>query len=358
MPPDSAPPARVSIRDIAKAVGVSIMTVSLSLRNHPKISAPTRQRVQEMAQKLGYRPDPEIARLMTRLHDRRQSSDAPPIAIVDLSPMRLPAGEDDYCEHVRRGAVARAESLGYIATCFHQLDYEGDLKRLLKVLHFRGIRGILLLPPLKPVELPAGLDWSPFSVIIASYAITPLEFHRVVPHQFIDMCSVIRALKKRGLSRIGAVFDTRFEERIHYHFTAAFKLFDLGDYIYRVDRTQPFPTQDYAAWLRARRPEVLVCPFALSLKAALPTEADAPRPEIISLGAVNVPGMSYWDECPAEIGSDAALLLAGMIQHNETGVPGSPRTSMVHGVFHDISVQTAPPKARKRSPKAKDMPDK
>ncbi len=354
MPHESEPPARVSIRDIAKAVGVSIMTVSLSLRNHPKISAPTRQRVQEMAQKLGYRPDPEIARLMTRLHDRRQATDAPPIAIVDLSPMRLPAGEDDYCELVRRGAVARAESLGYIATCFHQLDYEGDLKRLLKVLHFRGIRGILLLPPLKPVELPAGLDWSPFSVIIASYAITPLEFHRVVPHQFIDMCSVIRALKKRGLTRIGAVFDTRFEERIHYHFTAAFKLFDLGDLIYRVEQPKQMPAAEFAAWLRTHQPEALVCPFALTLKAALPTDTGVPQPEIISLGAVKAAGMSYWDECPAEIGSDAALLLAGMIQHNETGVPSSPRTSMVHGVFHDLAALTPPPaKAEPRRKRAK-----
>ena len=307
-----------------------------------------------MAQKLGYRPDPEIARLMTRLHDRRQATDAPPIAILDLSPTRLPAGEDDYCELVRRGAVARAESLGYLATCFHQLDYEGDLKRLLKVLHFRGIRGILLLPPLKPVELPAGLDWSPFSVIIASYAITPLEFHRVVPHQFIDMCSVIRALKKRGLQRIGAVFDTRFEERIHYHFTAAFKLFDLGDLIYRVEQPKQMPMKEFTSWLREHQPEALVCPFAHTLKNALPVEAGLPLPEIISLGAVKDPGMSYWDECPAEIGSDAALLLAGMIQHNETGVPSSPRTSMVHGTFHDLSARlVAPEKPSPRRKRAK-----
>ncbi len=293
---------------------------------------------------------------MTRLHDRRQVGDEPPMAIVDLSPMRLPSGADNYCEHVRRGAVARAESLGYIATCFHQLDYEGDIARLLKVLHYRGIRGILLLPPLQPVELPAGLDWSPFSVIIASYAITPLQFHRVVPHQFIDMCRLLKQLEARGHRRIGAVFENNFEERIHFHFTAAIKLLDHGDNILRVKNPRAIPPAELAAWLRAHRPDALVCPFALDLRAALPPDDGTfPMPEVISLGTVKDPAMSYWDERPEDIGSDAAVLLAGMIQHNETGIPESPRTSMIHGVFHDVAAlaKTGPaPAAATKKPKA------
>lgn len=330
----AATPPRISIRDIAREVGVSIMTVSLSLRNNPKISEATRQRVKGAALKLGYRPDPEIARLMTRLHDRRQNGDAPPLAIVDLSHTRLPPHSDDYCERVRRAAVARAEELGYIATCFHQLDYEGDLARLLKVIHYRGIRGILLLPPLRPVELPAGLDWSPFSVIAATYAITPLHFHRVVPHQFIDMCRLVKSLEAGGHRRIGAVFEENFEERSHHHFTAAIKLLDHGDNILRVKSKRDLTTADLVAWLRERRPDVLVCPFACELQAVLPPAGVAPRPLIVSLGACKDPSLPYWDERPEEIGADATVLLAGMIQHNETGVPDSPRTSMIHGLFH------------------------
>lgn len=347
-------PERVSIRDIARKVGVSIMTVSLSLRNNPKISESTRKRVRDAAEELGYRPDPEIARLMTWLHHRRQASDAPPMAIVDLSPMRLPPGTENYCEHVRRGAVARAESLGYIASCFHQLDYEGDVPRLLKVLHYRGIRGILILPPLQPVELPPTLDWSPFSVIVASYAITPLHFHRVVPHQFIDMCGLLRLLETKGHKRIGAVFETNFEERIHYHFTAAIKLLGHGDNILRVKDQKKLPADEIAAWLKERRPDALVTPFALNLRDALPPpESGNPAPEIISLGAVKDSAMSFWDERPEEIGSDAAVLLAGMIQHNETGVPVSPRTSMIHGVFHDAHSARAAGPAKKPAPVAR-----
>ena len=347
----SAHTPRVSIRDIAKALDVSIMTVSLSLRNNPKISAATRERVRRMADQLGYRPDPEIARLMTRLHNSRQAGDAPPMAILDLSPMRLPAGTENYCESVRRGAIARAESLGYMAACFHQLDYEGDLKRLLKVLHYRGIRGILLLPPLQPVELPADLDWSPFSVIVASYAITPLIFHRVVPHQFIDMCRLLKLLDAKGHKRIGAVFEHGFEERIQFHFTAAIKLLGHGDNIHRVKNQRALPRDELVSWLAGANLDAIVCPFALTLRATLPGELPdgSPLPEIISLRAVKDSPISYWDERPEEIGSDAALLLAGMIQHNETGVPESPRTSMVHGVFHDLTPPPQPAPAKRKT---------
>lgn len=47
---------RVSIRNVAKAAGVAIGTVSKSLNGDPEISEATRARVQQLARELGYRP--------------------------------------------------------------------------------------------------------------------------------------------------------------------------------------------------------------------------------------------------------------------------------------------------------------
>ena len=47
---------RVKMPDIAQESGVSISTVSLVLRDKPGIPPETRQRVQKIAQQLGYRP--------------------------------------------------------------------------------------------------------------------------------------------------------------------------------------------------------------------------------------------------------------------------------------------------------------
>jgi len=348
---DSPVPRRIGLRDIARALDVSLMTVSLALRNSPKVSKATRQKVRRMADKLGYRPDPEIARLMTRLHKTTQSWDRPPMAIVDLSSTRLPAGADNYCEYVRVGAVKRAEALGYLATCFHLLDYEGDLRRLLKVLHYRGIRGILLLPPLSPVELPPGLDWSPFSVIAASYAITPLQFHRVVPHQFYDMCRLIRLLQAKGHQRIGAVFERGLEERTQFHFTAAIKLYDHDQNLLRVADFSKLIPEEIRDWLDKRRPDAIITTTAQKLQDAILASGyrSSTPPEIISLGAFKNSPFACWDQRPAEIGSDAALLLAGMMRHNETGVPDSPRTSMIQGGFNEAAPPPAPAAPAKRA---------
>lgn len=338
-PADSS---RVGIREVAKAAGVSLMTVSLALRNHPKISAATRERVRQCAEKLAYRPDPEIARLMTRLHGRRTSRLAP-MAIVDVSPVRAAAGRD-YCARVRDGAVNRARELGYIDACFHLADYDGDLRRLLSVIRHRGIEGVLLLPPVANVELDSSLDWSGLSVIAATYAITPARFHQVVPNHFIDMCTLIALLEARGFKRIGAVLQDNFEARTYHQLTGAFSLAGHARRILRVPDPETLRPAAIAAWLKHAQPDVLICPFAAQLRAALPKRSTRTRPvpEIVSLRPDDAPCRFYWDELPEEIGADAASLLAGMMKHHETGLPSSPRTSMIHGRFVERAVRKPP----------------
>ena len=339
-----AEPSRVGIRDVAKAAGVSLMTVSLALRNHPKISAATRERVRRLAAEIGYRPDPEIARLMTRLHGSKTAGLAP-LAIVDVSPSRSMAGMD-YSARVREGAVKRARELGYIDACFQVADYDGDLRRLLSVIRHRGIEGVLLLPPVTPVELDPTLDWSGLSVIAATYAITPARFHQVVSNHFIDMCTLIGLLEVRGFKRIGAVLQDNFEARTHYQLTGAFSLRGHAGRILRVPDPKNLRPELIAAWMKEVQPDVLITPFATQLRAALPKRSARTRmaTEIVSLRPDDASTRFYWDELPEEIGADAASLLAGMMKHHETGLPSSPRTSMIHGRFFD----RAPAKAVQR----------
>lgn len=50
-------PHQVTIKDIAKILGISISTVSRALKNHPDISADTRNQVKELARKMNYEPN-------------------------------------------------------------------------------------------------------------------------------------------------------------------------------------------------------------------------------------------------------------------------------------------------------------
>jgi LacI family repressor for deo operon, udp, cdd, tsx, nupC, and nupG len=54
---------RLTIEDVAAEAGVSVATVSRALRGLPNVTPATREHVQEVADRLDYRPDPAAARL-------------------------------------------------------------------------------------------------------------------------------------------------------------------------------------------------------------------------------------------------------------------------------------------------------
>lgn len=56
----------VSIKDIARAAGVSPSTVSRALHDHPRISQETKTRIRQLAQELGYTPSLPARSLVTR----------------------------------------------------------------------------------------------------------------------------------------------------------------------------------------------------------------------------------------------------------------------------------------------------
>ena len=54
--------SRVSIRDVAREAGVSVTTVSHALNGKGRLNPETRERVREIADRLGYRPNPPRGR--------------------------------------------------------------------------------------------------------------------------------------------------------------------------------------------------------------------------------------------------------------------------------------------------------
>lgn len=59
------PQNAVRMRNVApRKAGVSVSAVSLALRNQPRVSEAERERIQAIVPRLGYRRDPEVARLM------------------------------------------------------------------------------------------------------------------------------------------------------------------------------------------------------------------------------------------------------------------------------------------------------
>lgn len=71
-----------NLQAVATALGVSRSTVSLALRDDPRIATATRKQVHATAERLGYSPNPLIATLMSTLRRKERRS---PVTMADIA---------------------------------------------------------------------------------------------------------------------------------------------------------------------------------------------------------------------------------------------------------------------------------
>ena len=72
----------VTMKSIAAQAGVTQATVSMSLANNPRIPVTTRERIQAIARKLDYRPNPYVSTLMRIRRQGKPLKDKPALALV------------------------------------------------------------------------------------------------------------------------------------------------------------------------------------------------------------------------------------------------------------------------------------
>lgn len=131
---------RITQRDIARAAGVDVSTVSLALGNHPRIPASTRERILSLAAQVGYIPDPALSGLAAHRWQGRR----------DYRGLTLALALDarDHKEKEWRlyasGARQRAGAIGYGISDFEITRYPSP-RRFWQVVHQRGIRGVIFI---------------------------------------------------------------------------------------------------------------------------------------------------------------------------------------------------------------------
>ena len=331
----------MTIRQIALAAKVSPMTVSLSLRNHPSISAKTRDRIQKLATKLGYAPDPVVAKLMQHLRTQRVSRLQASLCGLTTFPK---GSHDAFASRVIAGAMETARSLGYGFDLVHIDETEAAAAtRLQRRLRNRGVEGVLLLPLASPLKLTELLRWADFSVMATTLSVLEPHFHCVLPGHFHNTMLLCRQLTAAGHRRIGLVVREAQDRRVGNNFTAAFCWHNtfggtVGVPPLVVDR---LPHTSFAGWVKTRRLDAIVAEteeHAALLKTELrkarladrPIATCSSRPDPV--GRFNTPGV-YED--PVQIGASAVELLARMVMSSEKGVPEHPRTTLIEGTWID-----------------------
>ena len=97
-----------TLETIAKRCRVSKVTVSLALRDSPRISSSMRARVAEVAAELGYTPNPMVSALMTSLRSTRKTKFVCNHGFITSFPTRDGWKENPSFARYLTGANARA----------------------------------------------------------------------------------------------------------------------------------------------------------------------------------------------------------------------------------------------------------
>lgn len=254
----------VTLQQIAQTAGVSAMTVSRVMHHSPRVSAKTRERVQQAIESLGYQPDPHLARMMTIVRGRKKSRVRAVIAVIRETVPKDALQSSTYqyvpIEDIRR----RASQHGYHAEEFW-LGKDGlDPARLVGILQARGIEGIIVSPQSSQM-LCAQLDYAPFAAATFGFGLTQPSLHRAAGNMNLGIQLAVKELQARGYQRIGLAVTQWVDHRAEGAYSGA--MLHVQQAIPLVQRVPVllFPHNDFSRcrkefmeWMLSERPDALI----------------------------------------------------------------------------------------------------
>lgn len=345
----------VTLDQIAMAAGVHKMTVSRALRNHPAVAPSTREKIQRIAQELGYRPNP----LLTVFQAHVRSRHAPTyIATLGWLVAAVPRDywERPWTQGLLEGARTRASALGYKLDIIYlgdlkRLSVEDQIRRYREVLHSRGIHG-LIIPHAESPRFASRIWENTAVVAIGQHHIDigasdrPVEssdalYHSVAVDYFANMRTCCQALRALGYSRIGLHLSPWIDNISDHQYRASFA-FQQSTWPAR-DRVpilidpnlDEMPSLEFRQWIKKARPDVIIsttnriADWFRHLNLRMPEDIGVVHLWLAS----DVPDWSGINPRIAEIGATAVDVLVHQLQHNELHPPAVPRQTVIAGVW-------------------------
>jgi LacI family transcriptional regulator len=187
---------KVTIRDIAGKLGLSAMTVSLALRDHPRISEATRNRVRAVMRELKYEPN-QVARSLAT-------------GKSNLIGVIVPNSSDLYYAEVIRAIEDAASAAGYhvlLANGSYEMEKYSVRVKDMMALHMGGI---IAAPPFTSQRPTLPRFWqeirqSDFEVVLINRQLRPPLFHQVAADYIDGVRRVVEALSERGHKRVAYI---------------------------------------------------------------------------------------------------------------------------------------------------------
>lgn len=347
---------RVSLKDVASAVGLDASTVSLALRDDPRLSEATKERVKQAAERLGYRPNPLVSAWLRQVRNPEVPSSGTGLAFfLGLSVSEQIAKETYYTTFVE-GARAEATALGYdvMETIFGS-DDGAKLLRVIQRLRYQGVRGVIVfdpglqIPDVVMAELKRG-----FAVVVILRAKDSDGFHRVAVDIAANVALAMRNLRAAGCRRIALPIApiSASMDAVRKDVLAAYM---LQQRLLPARERVPLPGKyiEHAGpmvleWLKAQRADAFLGVNKLHHEFVAGARSGSAI-VYAHLGVDALPHMTGVVNRGFEVGRAAVFKLAGMVTSNRFSQPEVPLLTLVPGVWQ--SVPKSPRPSRKSSPR-------
>lgn len=256
-----------TMQDVADACGYSRATVSLALRGDRLIPESTRLKVEEVANRLGYRTNPMVASLMS-LHRRRRPVAGLRTTIAYLN--TFPPGHSgrNYVPYRRmfEGARERAREVDCQLEEFELAAPGMTPGRMRNILRARGIHGVIV-GPLPGAAVTLDFDFTDFVAVGLGMSLVSPLIERVANDHFQSAALAVRKCVELGYRRIGFAIGRDTSSRLEHRW--------LGGFRSEMDQHPELAT------LPPLLPE-----FAAQVPAALPAWVKKNRPDVVILGNV------------------------------------------------------------------------
>jgi LacI family transcriptional regulator len=342
--------------DVAKRAGVHVTTVSLALRNNPRLCDATRRRLVGLAAKLGYRPDPMLQALVAYRSLRVKPRNSPTLAYVTNWRERFGWKHVTAHPDFFAGATDKAKQLGFKLDHFWLREPGLTQDRFGQMLFARGIRGLIVASHGRRMGDELQLDWGQFSAVKIDYFPHSPVLNNVTNNQRDIIRMAMQRVVAAGYHRIGFVMHGGWDQAADRLWSAGFECEQQHRSV--ADRVPAYIIQDlepsaldgdrednptgvdvpgFKRWLRTHRPEVIISKGSFVL------------PQMRELGLRIPDDIAFVDvflertdgvtagvrQNHRKVGSVATEILVRQLQHNFVGIPAIPTTTFVDGDWFD-----------------------
>lgn len=188
----------VTIKDIAKALGLSTSTVSRALRDSYEISPETKKQVLEYAQKINYRPNP----IALSLKEKRSHSIG--IVVSEIA--------NNFFSQVINGIESIAYDRGYnvVITQSHE-SYHRELSNV-QYLASRSVDGLLISVSAETQDLQhlQGLHDKGLPIVFFDRVVESIETHKVTIDNARGAFDATHYLLQQGYQQVAALMNAEY----------------------------------------------------------------------------------------------------------------------------------------------------